>query len=158
MISQAGTDKKVRGLVYVAAFAPDAGQASKELGKDYPAPSGVSEIAPDKNGFLYMTAKGMASGFAQDLPPEQTAVMAATQGPIRAAAFDDRTTAAAWKSKPSWIIVAREDRMIQPDLQRALAKKIGAQVTEVEASHVPQQSVPAEVAKVIIQAVQDTQH
>ncbi|OWJ93785.1 hypothetical protein B6S59_15475 [Pseudomonas sp. A46] len=156
VISQAGTDKKVRGLVYVAAFAPDAGQASKDLGKDYPAPSGVSEIAPDKNGYLYMTPKGMANGFAQDLSPEQTAVMVATQGPIRASAFDDRTTAAAWKNKPSWFVVASEDRMIQPDLQRALAKKIGAQVTEIKASHVPQQSRPADVAKVIIQAVQET--
>lgn len=157
VISQAGTDKKVRGLVYVAAFAPDAGQASKDLGKDYPAPSGVSEITPDKNGYLYMTAKGMATGFAQDLSPEQTAVMTATQGPIRASAFDDKTTVAAWKNKPTWFVVAREDRMIQPDLQRAFAKKIGAQVSEVEASHVPQQSRPGDVAKVIIQAVRTTQ-
>ena len=157
VISQAGADKKVRSLVYVAAFAPDAGQATKDLGKDYPAPAGVKEIAADKNGFLYMTPQGMASGFAQDLPPEQTAVMAATQGPIRASAFDDKTSVAAWKGKPSWYVVAREDRMIQPDLQRAFAKKIGADVTEVDASHVPQQSRPADVAKVIIQAVRKTQ-
>lgn len=157
VISQAGTDQKVRSLVYVAAFAPDAGQASKDLGKDYPAPAGVKDIAADKNGFLYMTAQGMATGFAQDLPAEQTAVMAATQGPIRASAFDDKTSAAAWKGKPSWYVVARDDRMIQPDLQRAFAKKIGAQVTEIQASHVPQQSRPADVAKVIIQAVQQSQ-
>lgn len=157
VISEAGADKKVRSLVYVAAFAPDAGQASKDLGKDYPAPSGVKEIAADKNGFLYMTPQGMATGFAQDLPAEQTAIMAATQGPIRASAFDDKTSVAAWKGKPSWYVVAREDRMIQPDLQRAFAKKIGAQVTEVDASHVPQQSRPADVAKVIIEAVRKTQ-
>lgn len=157
VISEAGTDKKVRSLVYVAAFAPDAGQASKDLGKDYPAPSGVKDIAADKNGFLYMTAEGMASGFAQDLPPAQTAVMAATQGPIRASAFEDKTSAAAWKGKPTWYVVAKEDRMIQPDLQRAFAKKIGAKVTEIDASHVPQQSRPADVAKVIIQAVQKSQ-
>jgi len=156
VISQAGTDKKVRSLVYVAAFAPDAGQASKDLGKDYPAPSGVKDITADKNGFLYMTPEGMATGFAQDLSPEQTAVMAATQGPIRASAFDDKTSAAAWKGKPSWYVVAKEDRMIQPDLQRAFAKKIGAQTTELAASHVPQQSRPADVAKVIIQAVQQS--
>lgn len=156
VISQAGADKKVRSLVYVAAFAPDAGQASKDLGKDYPAPSGVKEIAADKNGFLYMTPQGMASGFAQDLPAEQAAIMAATQGPIRASAFDDKTSVAAWKGKPSWYVVAREDRMIQPDLQRAFAKKIGAEVTEVDASHVPQQSRPADVAKVIIEAVRKT--
>jgi pimeloyl-ACP methyl ester carboxylesterase len=157
VISQAGTDKKVRGLVYVAAFAPDAGQASKDLGKDYPAPSGVKDIAADKNGFLYMTPQGMATGFAQDLPAEQTAIMAATQGPIRASAFDDKTSVAAWKGKPSWYVVAREDHMIQPDLQRAFAKKIGAQVTELETSHVPQQSRPSDVAKVIIQAVHKAQ-
>ncbi|AHL34316.1 hydrolase [Pseudomonas brassicacearum] len=157
VISEAGTDKKVRSLVYVAAFAPDAGQASKDLGKDYPAPSGVKDIAADKNGFLYMTAEGMATGFAQDLSAEQTAVMAATQGPIRASAFDDKTSAAAWKGKPTWYVVAKEDRMIQPDLQRAFAKKIGAKVTEIDASHVPQQSRPDDVAKVIIQAVQKGQ-
>ncbi|UII69789.1 alpha/beta hydrolase [Pseudomonas sp. HN11] len=157
VISEAGTDKKVRSLVYVAAFAPDAGQASKDLGKDYPAPTGVKDITADKNGFLYMTAQGMATGFAQDLSAEQTAVMAATQGPIRASAFDDKTSVAAWKGKPSWYVVARDDRMIQPDLQRAFAKKIGAQVTEIPASHVPQQSRPADVAKVIIQAVQQSQ-
>jgi pimeloyl-ACP methyl ester carboxylesterase len=157
VISQAGTDSKVRSLVYVAAFAPDVGQASKDLGKDYPAPSGVKDIAADKNGFLYMTPQGMATGFAQDLSAAQTAVMAATQGPIRASAFDDKTSAAAWKAKPSFYIVAREDRMIQPDLQRAFAKKIGAKVTEIEASHVPQQSRPADVAKVIIQAVHTSQ-
>jgi pimeloyl-ACP methyl ester carboxylesterase len=83
--------------------------------------------------------------------------MAATQGPIRASAFDDKTSVAAWKGKPSWYVVAREDRMIQPDLQRAFAKKIGAEVTEVDASHVPQQSRPADVAKVIIEAVRKTQ-
>ncbi|VVP55230.1 hypothetical protein PS858_05625 [Pseudomonas fluorescens] len=157
VISQVGTDQKVRALVYVAAFAPDAGQASKDLGKDYPAPPGVKDIAADKNDFLYMTPQGMATGFAQDLPAAQTAVMAATQGPIRASAFDDKTSVAAWKGKPTWYVVAREDRMIQPDLQRAFAKKLKAQVTEVEASHVPQQSRPADVAKVIIQAVHETQ-
>jgi pimeloyl-ACP methyl ester carboxylesterase len=157
VISQVGTDQKVRGLVYVAAFAPDAGQASKDLGKDFPAPPGVKDIAADKNGFLYMTRQGMATGFAQDLPTAQTDIMTATQGPIRASAFGDMTSVAAWKGKPSWYVVAREDRMIQPDLQRAFAKKIGAQVTEVEASHVPQQSRPADVAKVIIQAVHKTQ-
>ena len=157
VISQAGADKKVRSLVYVAAFAPDAGQATNGLGKDYPAPTGMKDIAADNNGFLYMTPEGMATGFAQDLPAEQTAVMAATQGPIRASAFDDKTSVAAWKGKKSWYVVAREDRMIQPDLQRAFAKKMGARVTEVDGSHVPQQSHPADVAKVIIQAVSNSQ-
>ncbi|BAN48112.1 alpha/beta hydrolase [Metapseudomonas resinovorans] len=154
VISQAGTDKKVRSLVYVAAFAPDAGQNTKTSQAGFPTPPGVSQIAADKNGFLYMTPQGMATDFAQDLSRQQTAVMTATQGPIRAAAFDDKTSAAAWQAKPSWYIVSSQDRMIQPDLQRAFAKKIGAHTRELDASHVPQQSRPAEVAKVIIDAVQ----
>lgn len=153
VISQAGTDTKVRSLVYVAAFAPDAGQATGALGKGYPTPAGLSQITPDRNGYLYLTPQGMATDFAQDLSAAQTAVMTATQGPIRASAFEDTTSAAAWTTKPSWYLVAGEDRMIDPGLQRAFAKKIKATTTELATSHVPQQSKPAEVAKVILDAV-----
>ncbi|MDH1263298.1 alpha/beta hydrolase [Pseudomonas sp. GD03944] len=153
VISEAGAHDKVSALVYVAAFAPDAGQASGEQGKGAPTPPGISQIKADANGFLYMTPHGMATDFAQDLPAEQTAVMTATQGPIKASAFDDRTTVAAWKTKPSWYVLATEDRMIHPEVQRSAAKRIGATLTELRASHVPQQSQPAEVAKVILQAV-----
>ena len=157
VISQAGTDDKVRALVYVAAFAPNPGQVSGELYAGYPAAPGASQIAADNNGYLYMTAQGMAKDFAQDLPREQTAVMSATQGPIRAAAFEERTSVAAWQQKPSWYIVASDDRMIVPQMQRDFARKIGAHTTELAASHVPQQSRPEDVAKVIIQAVQESQ-
>lgn len=157
VITQAGADEKVRSLVYVAAFAPNAGQSSGELYAGYRTAPGSSQIAADKNGFLYLTPQGMAADFAQDLPAAQTAVMSATQGPIRAAAFDERTSVAAWKQKPSWYLVASDDRMIVPEMQRDFARKIGAQTTEVAANHVPQQSRPADVAKVIIQAVEKTQ-
>ena len=157
VISQAGADDKVRSLVYVAAFAPNPGQATGELYEGYRTAPGSSQIVADKNGFLYLTAQGMATDFAQDLPPAQTAVMSATQGPIRAAAFEERTSVAAWQQKPSWYIVASDDRMIVPQMQRDFAKKIGAQTTELAASHVPQQSRPEEVAKVILQAVQESQ-
>lgn len=153
VISEAGSDAKVSALVYVAAFAPDAGQASGEQGKGAPTPPGISQIKADGNGFLYLTPEGMANDFAQDLPAQQTAVMAATQGPIKASAFDDRTTVAAWKTKPSWYLLATEDRMIHPDVQRFAAKRIGATLTELHTSHVPQQSQPAAVAKVILEAV-----
>lgn len=153
VITEAGNHEKVSGLVYVAAFAPDAGQTSGEQGNGAPTPSGVSQIKADNNGFLYMTPEGMAKGFAQDLPAEQTAVMSATQGPIKASAFDDRTTVAAWKTKPSWYVLATNDRMIHPEVQRSAAKRIGATLTELRTSHVPQQSQPAEVAEVILQAV-----
>lgn len=153
VISEAGNQKNVSALVYVAAFAPDAGQISGEQGKGAPTPPGISQIKPDANGFLYLTPEGMAKDFAQDLPAEQTAVMTATQGPIRAAAFEEKTTVAAWKTKPSWYVLASEDRMIHPDVQRSSAKRIGAQVTELHSSHVPQQSQPADVAAVILKAV-----
>ena len=98
----------------------------------------------------------MREDFAQDVTPAQAAVMTATQGPIQAKAFADKVTAAAWTSKPSWFIVSARDRMIDPGLQHAMAKKIGAKTTELAASHVPQQSRPAEVAKVILDAVAAT--
>ena len=153
VITEAGSDEKVSALVYVAAFAPDAGQTSGEQGKGAPTPPGISQIKADGNGFLYLTPEGMAKDFAQDLPAAQTAVMTATQGPIKASAFEDRTTVSAWKTKPSWYLLATEDRMIHPDVQRATAKRIGAQLNELHTSHVPQQSQPAEVAKVILEAV-----
>ena len=155
VISEAGNDRKVSALVYVAAFAPDAGQTSGEQGKGAPTPPGISQLKTDGNGFIYLTPQGMARDFAQDLPGAQTAVMTATQGPIKASAFEDKTSVAAWKTKPSWYLLATQDRMIHPDVQRASAKRIGATLSEVNSSHVPQQSQPAVVAKVILDAVHE---
>ncbi len=156
VITQAGADAKVASLVYVAAFAPDAGQAVADLGKSYPAPAGVAHIQPDAAGYLRLTDEGMSQHFAQDLPASQTAVMAATQGPIAGKAFGEKVSVAAWKTKPSWYVVAASDHMIQPALQRDFAKQINARVTEVKTSHVPQQSQPASVAAVILEAVQNS--
>ncbi|WP_296945400.1 alpha/beta hydrolase [uncultured Massilia sp.] len=153
VITEAGNDDKVASLVYVAAFAPDAGQATGELGKDLPVPPGIAKLSVDKAGFASLPPAALRQDFAQDVPAAQAAVMAATQGPIAMKAFGDKTTAAAWKTRPSWYIVSKNDRMIQPDLERAFAKKIGAKTTELAASHVPQQSRPADVAKVILEAV-----
>jgi pimeloyl-ACP methyl ester carboxylesterase len=153
VITEAGSDKKVSALVYVAAFAPEAGQTSGEQGKGAPTPPGISQIKADSNGFLYMSPEGMTKDFAQDLSAAQTAVMTATQGPIKASAFEDKTTVAAWKTKPSWYVLATEDRMIHPDVQRSAAKRIGANLAELRTSHVPQQSQPDAVAEVILKAV-----
>jgi len=153
VITEAGSDDKVSALVYVAAFAPEAGQTSGEQGKGAPTPPGISQIKADGNGFLYLTPEGMAKDFAQDLPAAQTAVMTATQGPIKASAFEDKTTVAAWKTKPSWYVLATEDRMIHPDVQRSAAKRIGATLAELRTSHVPQQSQPDAVAEVILEVV-----
>ena len=152
VITEAGAHDKVAALVYVAAFAPDAGQSSNDLGKDGPPPPGLASIHADSAGFLSLTPEGVARDFAQDLPAAQTAVMAVTQGPIFGKSFDERVTTAAWKTKPSWFIVAEKDRMIQPDLERAMAKKINAKTTVLPTSHVPMLSRPSDVATVILAA------
>ena len=154
VITEAGDGAKVSALVYVAAFAPDVGQAVGELGKDYSPAPGLAHMQADAAGFLTLTPEGMAKHFAQDLPASATAVMTATQGPIQAKAFAQKLTTAAWKTKPSWYIVSEKDHMIQPELERAMAKKIDAKVTSLASSHVPQQSQPAKVAAVILDAVQ----
>lgn len=156
VITEAGRHDKVASLVYVAAFAPDAGKSTAETGEGYPAAPGSKRFVADKEGFLSLPEAAMREDFAQDVPAAQAAVMTATQGPIQAKAFSDKVTTPAWKGKPSWFVVSARDRMIDPGLQRAMAKKIGARTTELAASHVPQQSRPADVAKVILDAVAAT--
>ncbi|WP_394788871.1 alpha/beta fold hydrolase [Rhodoferax sp.] len=153
VITEAGDDAKVAALVYVAALVPDVGQAAGELGQAYPPAPGFAHVVADQAGFLSMTQEGIAKHFAQDLPAATTAVMTATQGPIQAKSFEQKLTVAAWKTKPSWYIVSEKDHMIQPDLERAMAKKINAKTTSLPTSHVPQQSQPAKVAAVILDAV-----
>ena len=153
VITEAGAGDKVASLVYVAAFAPDAGQATSDLGKDLPPAPGITKLAVDKAGFASLPPLVLKEDFAQDVPAPQAAVMAATQGPIAVKAFGDKTTVAAWRKHPSWYIVSKNDRMIQPDLERRFAKTIGAKTTELPTSHVPQQSRPADVANVILEAV-----
>jgi pimeloyl-ACP methyl ester carboxylesterase len=153
VITEAGTDPKVAALVYVAAFAPDPGQSTNDVAKQAAPPPGLSTVKPDGAGFVYQSDEGVAKNFAQDLPAAQTKVMAATQGPIAAKLFDDKVTHAAWKNKPSWFVVAKNDRMIQPDLERAMAKKINAKTTELPTSHVAMLVRPKDVAAVILAAV-----
>ena len=153
VITEAGAGDKVASLVYVAAFAPDVGQATADLGKDLPPAPGITKLTVDKAGFASLSPAVLKEDFAQDVPAAQAAVMAATQGPIAVKAFGEKTTVAAWKNHPSWYIVSKNDRMIQPDLERRFAKAIGAKTTELPTSHVPQQSRPADVAKVILDAV-----
>ncbi|KQV91130.1 hypothetical protein ASD15_03505 [Massilia sp. Root351] len=152
VITEAGNHDKVAALVYVAAFAPAAGQTTGELGKDYPPSLGQREFVLDPSGYISLTPQGVSQAFAQDLPAAVTEVMAATQGPIQASAFSERIGSAAWSGKPSWYIVSEQDRMIPPDLQRALAARIKAKTTSLATSHVPHRSQPAAVAQVILEA------
>lgn len=152
VITEAGADAKVAGLVYVAAFAPDVGQAVADLGKDLPPPPGASELRPGSDGYLTLTTKGVMQYFAPDLPLTQRKLIAATQGATNGAVFGAKVSNAAWKSKPSWYVVAGNDRMIQPELERKTASAINAKTITVPSSHVAMLSQPSAVAKLIIDA------
>jgi pimeloyl-ACP methyl ester carboxylesterase len=151
VISEAGNDPKVAGLVYVAAFAPDEGQSAAEQGKPYPMPGG-QELRPDASGFLSLTPKGISEDFAQDLPPDQQRILFATQGPTSVNAVGAKLTNAAWKSKLSWYIVSSNDRMISPVQERETAAKLKADTIEIPASHAVMLSHPAEVEAFIEKA------
>ncbi|WP_416412523.1 alpha/beta fold hydrolase [Pantoea sp. App145] len=153
VITEAGNNPRVKGLVYVAAFAPSAGQSTGDLAGSYPSPPGSAGIAKTPDGFLYLPAPTVAQDFAQDSPASQQKLLTVTQGPIRAAAFGDKVSHAAWTQKPSWYLVSTEDRMINPDLERAMAQRIHASVSSVAASHTSMLSHPASVAQVITRAV-----
>ena len=154
VITEAGTSDKVKALVYVAAFAPSEGQATGDLGKDYAVPPGIATLQADAGGFLWLPAASVAANFAQDVPAATAALIAATQGPIAASAFADKTTVAAWKNKTNYYIAAADDRMIAPALQRAFAAKIKATTITLQSSHMPMVSQPQKVADVIIAAAQ----
>ena len=149
VITEAGNDPKVVGLVYVAAFAPGDGQSINDINKD-PAP-GLAEVKLDA-GFLQLTPKGMAEYFAQDLTDEEKHILFATQGQTAASVFDAKVSEAAWKIKPSWYIVASNDRMILPKFEESLAKTINATTITVSSSHVAMLSQPTEVADFIAKA------
>ena len=152
VITEAGSDPKVAGLVYVAAFAPDVGIPVGELGKGFPEPPGLAELRPDAQGYLTMTTKGVMESFAPDLPMAQRKIIAATQGATNSSVFGAKVSNAAWKEKPSWYVVAANDRMISPDLERKHAATIKANTITLASSHVAMLSHPAEVAKLIIDA------
>jgi len=156
VITQAGSDPRVKGLVYINAFAPSAGQSTAELVDSFPAASGSAKIVKGADGFLTLPASAIASDFAQDATPEAQNIVAITQVPIRAASFNEKVTKAAWQQKPSWFLVGSNDRMINPDLERAMAKKIRAHVTELPVSHVPMLYDPKNVARTIFKAVNIT--
>jgi pimeloyl-ACP methyl ester carboxylesterase len=144
----AGNDK-VKALVYVAAFAPEAGETVGGLiGKFPPADLGTA-LAPDSASFLYIDRTKFHHVFAEDIPEGEASVMAAAQKPIAASAFGESTASATWKTVPSWYVVTTLDHAVNPELQRFMAKRIGAQITELKASHVPFLSQPEEISRVI---------
>jgi len=151
VISEAGNDPRVAGLVYVAAIVPDEGQSANDVLKPYPPPPGLAEAKPDTAGFLSLTRKGIDEDFVPDLPPAERAIVYATQGPWNSACLGDKVSIPAWKTKPSWFI-AVNDRMLPPEYEQAVAEHIHATMTTLAAGHVPMLSRPKQVAAVIIDA------
>ena len=152
VITEAGNDRKVAALVYVAAFVPDAGESINDLGKGHPAPPWVAKLVVDRGGFASLPADVVANDFAQDLPAADARLLAAKQGPIAARCFDDKITTAAWHAKPSWYVRAEADHMIDPEAQAFMAKRAGANLTSVKGSHVIMLSRPAAVTAAILAA------
>lgn len=149
--SAAAGNANVKALVYIAAFAPDVGEAIGAYGEKYPAALGVA-LKPDSAGFLYIDRARFHELFARDVSATEAKVMAATQKPIIGSAFDASVEQAAWKNISSWYLVTTADQAINPELQRFYAKRIGATTTEIKSSHVPFISHPAAVAQLIKQA------
>ncbi|MEH6665697.1 MAG: alpha/beta hydrolase [Brevundimonas sp.] len=151
VITEAGVDEKVKGLVYVSALAPDAGETAFEQYADFGIPS-TFVIDEQADGFGFINLERFQEGFAADVDDADAAFMRDSQVPIAMSVFTTPLTQAAWRSRPSWFIVATEDAAIDPRMLRQQAHKIGAEVLEIEASHVPMVSRPREVADVIHQA------
>ena len=153
VITQAGNHRRVAALVFIAACAPDIGEAMGDAGNDGPSPALINRIEVDAGGFLYLPQAVVLEFLAHDLPRVEAMVLAAVQPPIRASALLDRVTEAAWRTKPSWYVVTDEDRIISPALQREIATRIGARLFFQRAGHVPFLSKPKETADAILAAV-----
>jgi pimeloyl-ACP methyl ester carboxylesterase len=149
VITEAGNNPKVVGLVYVAAFAPDANQTITEISKPFPPPPGATKVKPLTDGFILLTPEGIETAFAQDLTKEEKELLIAVQPQTAGAIFEAKPTAAAWQNKPSWYIVASNDNMIAPEQEKSMAKQMNATTTVLPSSHVVMLSHPKEVAKVI---------
>lgn len=153
VITESGDKENVKALVYVAAFAPTKGKSLNELLKDAPVPSWQNKLIVDKEGFITMPFDVVANDFAQDIPQNEKELLTAVQGAVAARIFDDKIMTVAWEKKPSWYVVATEDHMIHPSLQRSWAKRMKSKTTELKTSHAPMLSKPREVAAVIMDAV-----
>ena len=151
IVTEAGVDPRVSAVVYVAARAPDAGEDYTALAKGFPTPPASAGIVWS-NDYGRLSEEAFLRDFAGDLPAEKARVLYAVQAPFKQTLLADKTTHAAWRSKPSWYAVSTEDRTINPDLQRFMAKRMGAKTIEVKASHLSLISQPDTIADLILEA------
>ncbi|MFE4333809.1 alpha/beta fold hydrolase [Streptomyces sp. NPDC056831] len=154
VITEAGTHPGVAALAYIAAFAPDEGESVSSLIADPPPGAPVPPILPPQDGFLFLDRDRFAASFAADVPGNVAAFMADSQVPWGVDALEGAVSEPAWRAKPSWYLVAMDDRMIPPPAQRAMSERAKAVVTETPGSHAVYVSRPAVVAAVIAQAAQ----
>jgi len=152
VITEAGNDRKVAGLVYIAAFAPDKGESVSALIKDPPPGAPVPPILPPQDGYLFLDRAKFRASFAADVSADAAAFMADSQVPWGVEALNGAVSEPAWKSKPSWYLIATDDRMIPPDAQRAMSKRAGSTVVEAKGSHSIYVSQPQAVADLIVKA------
>jgi pimeloyl-ACP methyl ester carboxylesterase len=152
VITEAGNDQNVAALVYIAAFAPDRGESVATLIEGLPPEAPVSPMLPPQDGFLYLDKARFAASYAADVDPEKAAFWADSQVPWHIACFSGAIREPAWRTKPSWYLVATEDKRIPPEAQRAMAKRAGSVVVEAKGSHAIYFSQPKAVAALIEQA------
>jgi len=153
VITEVGRDDKVSALVFVAAFAPDAGESAASLGQTVEAPPMSSELRPDAEGFLKLTEIGVLEHFAQDLSETERTVLFAAQAPTAVASLAGTISEPAWRSRPSWYLLASDDHAIAPKLQRIMSGRMVASVTEVASSHVAMLSHPDVASRLILDSV-----
>src|SRR5262245_47380257 len=154
VISEAGNDPKVAGLLYVAALVPEEGQSANDVNAAMPTTGVEKEFRVSTDGFVFLSVKAVNEHFVPDASPEEKSLVHATQVPLAASAGEEKVPNPAWKTKPSWFIVAAQDAVINPDLERFKAKLIKATTIELKSDHVPMISQPAKVAEFIMSAAQ----
>jgi pimeloyl-ACP methyl ester carboxylesterase len=152
VITEAGNDERVSGLVYIAALAPDAGETVVDMLSRYEA-APASQYFQPQDGFIWLSKEGIQKAFADDLPTEQSALIYATQVAPSISLLEATVDSPAWKNKPSWYIVSSNDKAIPPDLQRDSAERMGATAIALESSHVAMISHAKEVLDVIREAI-----
>ena len=150
IITVAGNEPNVAGLVYIAAYAPDEGESIKELKSKFAAGAGGAHVQPDDQGYVWIERSAFPECFAGDVDPEEARVMAAVQMPWKVPA--NKISNPAWRSRPSWYQVSERDLMINPELQHFMAKRIGAKTISLDASHASAVSCPREIADLIMDA------
>src|SRR6202789_3803137 len=156
VITQAGDDPKVAGLVYVAAYAPDAGQSANDASAPFGLTEGQKQIRVDNEKFAALTEQGMLEDFAQGLPMEERKLIYAVQGQSYAPMFAEKLTVAAWKTKPSWVVISANDRMLPPAMERDEEKRLNATATTPPTCHWAMLEEPEEVAAVINKAAKSS--